>query len=151
MKQDILNEINKGLKTYRIFEHLDEVSKELIGADREIKEKTKIIDILKKDIEDMAGQKDTAVNALKIKKKQSDEIVSNAEKKAVAIIEDATQKAIEIISMKEKENDATLADIEKSNKELLSVRSMLSKSKKELDGIRGELADTKSKFKNMFG
>lgn len=128
----VKDEIQKGLRAFKAFEHGEKILAALEGLEQNEKELGKSIDAKKAEIEMLDAELKQDKAAITDAKAQAEKIVADAKDKATGILLKAETDGEEIVSQVNAEKDKISAAIK-------AAATQLSKTNSEIDNKQAEL------------
>lgn len=139
---DLLTEIQKGVKTYKVFAELEEIVSELQNLDQVKEESLNAIKTSQMELQKLQVQIAEAVAEVDAAKVEAKTIRANAKEKADAKIAEAEKKATDVIEMA----NVALGAVEQK---ALAMKDEASAAVSERNAAQAELGNLTSQIEKM--
>lgn len=147
----VKDEIAKGMRAFKAFEHGEKVLAALEGLEQNEKELTKSIEEKKKEIADLDAVLNEHKNVLKIRAIEADEILVKARNDAQQIIIDAEGEAETIRVSANKKKDEVSEALKKADDKLAEVNAEIDNKQSELTKLNDAIAAQKAALAGALG
>lgn len=143
MDINLKNEINKGYKTFKVFEMLQSFAEQIDGLEQQISEKKRQNDKIASDGLRLIEENDIAAKKLLEANQKAEAVIADADAKRQARIKEANDKATQINADANQQLEIVKGNIAAANSELSSIRTKI----KDETAVLGELEAKISKIR----